>query len=379
MVAISRESLAASTLSRQFPALRGLGPAAVLDLFIRLGPTQSQVPRSPFLTAASRLPGSTYETINGLFAEHQLLRTSSIRGTVHTSVRAQFGALDVVARQSRQVQYRQHLKLSALTGDELMAETEAYADLEWRHRPDIVAHLRRWLAEHDPVDAQRAPDVLTDALLWGHSGLLRRPRDGRWERRTDVYHRSARMLLPDIVLPPFEEALATMVRVHLGAYGPAGRDDLSYFFGTHRTAVDQALARLGEQLVALTDTDGDIWWDLAEPPAGGSGDPGTRLLPEFDGLLLGFHGRHRTRFLTEEQLGRVWAKVNGLYSPAVLHHGAIVATWKTLTKGTRVDLEVRMLSPHPALTEADLADPVRATEAALGLTITELRIRPDGG
>jgi hypothetical protein len=81
-----------------------------------------------------------------------------------------------------------------------------------------------------------------------------------------------------------------------------------------------------------------------------------RLLPEFDGLLVGYHSRNRTRFLTEQQLPKVWAKVNGLFSPVVLHDGRLVASWKTITKGQRIDIEVTMLDPHPVLADDLFAD-----------------------
>jgi hypothetical protein len=100
-----------------------------------------------------------------------------------------------------------------------------------------------------------------------------------------------------------------------------------------------------------------------------------RLLPEFDGLLVGYHGRNRTRFLTEQQLPKVWAKVNGLFSPVVLHKGRLVASWKTITKGQRIDIEVTMLDPHPVLAEDLFADSITATEQVLGIKITDLRVR----
>jgi len=56
MSRLTEEDLRLSTLARQFPAIDGRDPDAVLELFRRLGPIQSQVPRAPFLTASSRLP-----------------------------------------------------------------------------------------------------------------------------------------------------------------------------------------------------------------------------------------------------------------------------------------------------------------------------------
>jgi hypothetical protein len=374
---LSHEELRQRTLRRQFPNIPERGAEAVLELFRRLGPIQSQVPRAPFLTISSRLPGVTYQTVCELFESHQLVKTSNIRGTVHTSVTEQFAWLDAVARRTRAAQLRNVLKLQQVSPEELAAEIEAFAATEWRPRAEIVTHARAWLAEREAGDdAGKAPELLSDSLLWGHSGLLRRPRDTRWEKRTDIFHQRARSLLPDLPECDFSAALAELIRVHLGSYGPALREDLAFFFGTGLGAVDDALRCLGDEIRQLRGPNDEAYLDLANAPDGGSSDPGLRLLPEFDGLLVGYHGRNRTRFLTEQQLPKVWAKVNGLFSPVVLYGGHLVASWKTITKGRRTDIEVTMLDPHPMLAEDLFVEAIAATEQILNLRITELRVRP---
>ena len=215
-----------------------------------------------------------------------------------------------------------------------------------------------------------------DGVIWGHSGLIRRPKDARWEKRTDIFHQRVRTLLPELPLMDFDAALQGLARVHLGAYGPAQREDLAFFCGVGLSAVDAAVTDLGDEVVRLRGHDDVEYLDLAEPPTGGSTDPGLRLLPEFEGLLVGFQGRNRFRFLTEHQLPEVWAKVNGLFSPVVLFDGRLVASWKTITKGRRTDIEVSMLDPHPPLAEDLFTDAVAATERVLDLRITDIRVRP---
>jgi hypothetical protein len=346
-----------------------------VDLFRRLGPIQSQVPRAPFLTISSRLPGADYDSVCALFESHQLVKTSSIRGTVHSSVPEQFVWLDAVARRTRAAQLRNVLKLTQVTPEQLGAEIEAFASLDWRPRSEIVAHARRWLSEREKGWAADGPDLLSESLIWGHSGLIRRPRDTRWEKRTDIYHRRARTLLPNLPESEFAAALTELARIHLSSYGPALREDLAFFSGAGLGAVDEALRRLGDEIVHLRGPNEEDYLDLADPPDGGTPDPGLRLLPEYDGLLVGYHGRNRTRFLTEQQLPQVWAKVNGLFSPVVLYNGGLVASWKTITKGRRTDIEVTMLDPHPALSDELFSDAIAATEQALDLKITDLRVR----
>ena len=342
---LTEEDLAARTLARQFPSVPGQGAAAVLELFRRLGPIQSQVPRAPFLTAASRLPGTDYATVQSLFAEHLLLKTSTLRGTVHTSVREHHPWLDAVARRGRSGVLRSQLKLQRVSAEQLVAELERYAEDGWRSRSELVAHGRAWLAEHESADsAAVVSSTLSESLLWGHSGLLRRPKDDRWERRTDIYHRTARALVPELPTSSFDDALRSLVRVHLAALGPATRQDLAYFLGAGLRAVDTAVRELGDEVVQLRGPGEDTYLDLAEPPPGEPADPGVRLLPEFDALLVGYHLRHRTRFLTAEQLGQVWARVNGQFAPTVLHHGLLVGLCRTVGHGARVDLEI---TPFP--------------------------------
>jgi winged helix DNA-binding protein len=369
------DDLRRRTLQRQFPAIEGTGPESVLKLFSRLGPIQSQVPRAPFLTVSSRLPGVRYETIRDLFEQYRLLKTTNIRGTVHTSTREHFGFLDAVARRSRAAQLRNYLKLERVTPEQIGAQAEDFASADWRPRADIVTHLRNWLSEREsPARAAAVGDTLSESLLWGHSGLVRRPRDDRWEKRTDIYHQRARSVVPELEQHDFNEALTALVRIHLGSYGPATRDDLAFFFGTSLGSVDKALQTLGQELVRLSGPDRDDYLDLAQPPTGGEADPGLRLLPEFDGLLVGYAGKNRLRFLEDYQLPKIWAKVNGLFSPIVLYGGRIVASWKTLTRGSRTDMEVRMLDPHPPLNEEQFTEAIVATEAALDLKIGDLRV-----
>jgi Winged helix DNA-binding domain len=373
---LSHDQLRQRTLRRQFPTIPGRGPEAVIELFRHLGPIQSQVPRAPFLTISSRLPGVSYDTVCSLFEAHQLLKTSNIRGTVHTSLPEQFGWLEAVARRSRATQLRNVLKLHDVTPEQLAAEIEAFTSNDWTLRSEIVAHARTWLTERETGPALQVPDVLSDSLLWGHSGLVRRPRDMRWEKRTDIYHQRARSLLPELGEYDFEEALTNLVRIHLGSYGPALRDDLAFFFGAGLGAVDKALRPLEDEVIHLRGPNDEDYLDLADPLPADASDPGLRLLPEYDGLLVGYHGRHRTRFLTEQQLPKVWAKVNGLFSPVVLHDARLVASWKTITKGRRTDIEVTMLDPHPVLADDLFDDAIAATEQVLGLKITDLRVRP---
>ena len=382
MTRISADELRRSTLARQFPAIDARDGSAVLELFECLGPIQSQVPRAPFLTVASRLPGVPYQVVSDLFAAHHLLKASSIRGTVHTSTRADFVRLDAVCRRPRESVLRRVLRLDragppTLDVAAVVTELESYASEDWRPRAELVDHMRVWLADRGSTVEL---DAMAGNLLWGHSGLIRRPKDSHWERRTDTFHRLASTVVELGPLPPPTIALAELVRTHLAAYGPLDRADLSFFFGVRLGDVDDAVAMLGDEVVRLVGPQSQPLLDLAEPPIDGWPEPGVRLLPEYDGLLVGYAGPNRTRFCGPDHLARVWAKVNGVFSPVVLADGRLVATWKAVTirttaaEGTRAGLEVTMLPGETMLGEDAFADQAAALGRVLSIEIAELRI-----
>ncbi|MFC7624151.1 DNA glycosylase AlkZ-like family protein [Microlunatus sp. GCM10028923] len=374
---LDRDQLAELTLRRQFPSAPA-GRPALRDLrtvFRRIGPVQSQAPRAPFLAAASRLPGLDYHTICAALESYQLVKTSNLRGTVHTSVADRFALLDAVARLGRSTAILRQLGLQRVDPAELEAELEAFCTDAWRSRDEICEHADQWLAAHEPGFGTLGSSS-NRGLIWGHSGLIRRPKDAAWEKRTDIYHRTAAAVIEEAEPVDPEAALAELITGHCAAYGPVHRRDLAFFFGVGLTRVDTAVAALGDTLVQHTGPDHEPLFDLARPPRGGESDPGCRLLGEFDGLLLGFSGPNRTRFCTEEQLAAIWRKANGLFAPVVLHDQRLVATWRTVARGRRTEIEITPLPGESRLSEDIVAPPAQDVATALNLDLADLRLLP---
>ncbi len=381
MSAYTWEQLRTATLSRQFPRIRGRGPASVVELVRRVGPIQSQVARAPFVAVASRLPGASYADVTAAYESGDLVRGSNLRGTVHTCVHEQHPLLDAVTRRVMEKGWTRNLCLQRTTAAQVQAGIEEFATDTWRTPDELRAHLAAWLEHHEgPESAERARTTgLGRAFAHVHSGLIRRPMgDAGWDRQAAPGYRVAAEALADDRVGWLADpgaALVALTRQHLAAYGPANRRDVAWWSGAGLRQVDQALAALGDELSERPGPDGQTYYDLADSSGRrGGGDLGVRLLPEFDALILGYDPKTRDRFLPAEHLTQVWQQQNGLLSSVVLAGGRLVASWRFDGAGDSRRIEVRMFPAAPALTEDALADQVAALQAALAIRVTDVEL-----
>jgi hypothetical protein len=374
------ETLARATCRRQFPRIRGRGAAGVVELVERVGPIQSQVARSPFVTVSSRLPGATHEAVTEAYESFGVVRGSNLRGTVHTSARSHHDLLDAVTRHAMEKGWRRHLKLERASVADVRAGIEDFARSGWRTPDELREHLIAWLGEHEGPSAANAAATtgVGRAFAHVHSGLLRRPLgDGAWDRQGAPGYRTASEVLGEASRADLDPAgaLVALTRQHLRAFGPANRRDVAWWTGDGLTAVDAALATLADELTCRPGPDGQSYYDLADRPAAGHADPGVRLLPEYDALVVGYDPKSRDRFLDPEHLPQMWMSANGMFSASVLADGRLAAAWKLVAEKARHRIEVEMFPGVRRLAESDLADQAAALETVLSIEIADMAIR----
>lgn len=370
------EGLAAATLRRQFPRLRGRGSAAVVDLVSRVGPLQSQAARAPFLCVASRLPGATYAAITESFASSRLVRSTSLRGTVHTSTREHHGDLNAVATRALAGLWRRTLRLDQAQLEDFWAELERLSDDDWVTHDVIETRMRDWFLERSLTASLAAIEVGAGRFAFrGHAAMLRRPRSttSGWDSQAEVVYRSARFAIDEQPVTP-QEALVELVRRHIAASGPLSRRDLAWWSGEGLRNVDAAVESLRAELVARPGPNGLDYLDLAEVSARPVSDPGIRLLPEYDALLLAYDPAARKRFADDDAVLHSWNRANGVHSPTVLVQGRLRGRWRLTRSGGTAAVDVEMFPGERLLDPGDLAAPVDAVGAALGITITDVTV-----
>ncbi|MFE9690309.1 winged helix DNA-binding domain-containing protein [Micromonospora sp. NPDC005806] len=330
---LSRRALNRATVARQFL----LDPARVpaLDAVRRLVGLQGQVPAGPYVGLWSRVAGFGREDLTGLLSRREVVRATTVRGTVHVTVADDYRWLRPLLQPLMTRLQRQFMGRATEGVDP--AELMAYAATLLVGEPLSRTRLRELLA-------RRWPDRDRSALLHSVQYLLplvHLPPAGTWRGRVDGPCGLAEGWL-GAPLAPADPAV--LVRRYLAAFGPASVRDMQAWSGLTRLA--EVVEPLRGELRVFRDEQGRELFDLpdAERP-----DPDTpappRLLPEYDNLLLAH--ADRTRVVGDEDRRRV---ITPAVAATVLVDGFVAGTWTIVRRDTVATL---LVQPFGRLAAAD--------------------------
>ncbi|MBV9579244.1 MAG: AlkZ family DNA glycosylase, partial [Chloroflexi bacterium] len=134
-----------------------------------------------------------------------------------------------------------------------------------------------------------------------------------------------------------------LVRRYLAAWGPATPADFAAWSGLKGVA--RWFEALGDDVVILEDERKRRLYDLRDAPRPAGDTPAPpRLLPDFDGVMLGW--QDRTRMLSADD-ARLIANRNLQVPAVVLLDGAVSGTWKLERKRKAATLTIRTFRPLP--------------------------------
>ena len=321
---LSRVELNRATLARQHLLRRAsIDPVAAVAA---VGGLQAQEPASPYIALWTRVEAFDAEALTRAFEERRIVKAGLMRATLHAVPAADYlllrPAVDAVFSQSSRLMRGARPDDGRLA--RLRREIEALAATP---RPN--GELRDRLAATEGVDD---PEAL-DALWWWirrTTPLLQAPNGGPWS-----FGRRPLMVAPEAWLGrPFgsaQDGLTLLVRRYLGALGPATVADLASWSKLARATLRSAVAALDAagELWHGRDEDGRALLDLVDAP--------PRLLPMWDGLLLGH--ADRSRVIDAQDRARIVAN-NGDTYPTFLVDGRVAGLWWTRQAGdTWIELE----------------------------------------
>jgi uncharacterized protein YcaQ len=336
-------------------------PSEMLDVTARIGGLHAQVMSSAELTLHARVEGLDREAVSQALWKHRsLVKLWAMRGTLHLLPAAELdtwlGALSTYDHYRKKV----WLKAFDITEEQLEQLVDAIGqalDGELRTREELGAEVARIAGSPELADKVQGSwgPYLKPASFRGR--LCFGPNDGQKVRFT----RPDAWLGRELGQGDPEEARREVTRRHLGAFGPAAREDLARWWGVQPAQGGRMLNALGHEVVAV-EVAGTAGWMLEEhAEEAASEEPAARLvrlLPGFDMWVIGA-ARDAAALLDPAEKKRVYRN-QGWISPVLLVNGRMEGVWKHERKGKRLTVEVEPFGKLPKWARAEVeAEAVR--------------------
>ena len=314
-----------TTLQRQLLLRRE--PVDMVDAVRRLVGLQAQLAASPYVALWNRVAGFEPADLDAAFAEHRIVKASLLRITLHA-----------VAADDRPVWHR--AVLGSLRGSRLHDRrftstglTSADAD---RSLEELLGFLTvpRTNSEVDAYFAERFPQAAEQRIWWAlrtYAPLIHAPGPHPWTFGPRPSYLAAPGRTDEAEPVDADDAMISLARRYLAAYGPATAADLASFSTLARAPATAAVAALGDELVRHTDPDGKPVLDLADGELCAEDTPAPpRLLGMWDNVLLAHIDRRR--LIPPEYRGTVIRR-NGDVLPVLLVDGYVAGVWRPVAAG----------------------------------------------
>jgi len=314
----------------------------VVPAIERLGALQAQWPRAPYIGLWSRLAHFERADLEAALRSAEVLKATLMRGTLHLASARDYPFYAVAATEARRAQWastqRQLVTFFARSLPEVREfarEGRAPITNAAKLHAELLRHAARPRSREELIDfiAKRAklPLELATHLVWGfvaaHGMLVHIPESAAFaaNRAGDLV--AARVVVPGLKAPAFDDAVLHTVKRHLAAFGPATVEDVSSWTSIRTPPIRAAIARLGAGVRIFRDERGRTLHDLTRAPRPSpevAAPP--RFLPKWDSTLLAYSPPERVRILAEGHRGAVIGK-NGDVAQTILVDGMVGGTW----------------------------------------------------
>jgi uncharacterized protein YcaQ len=351
---------------RRHHLIERVPPNEMLDVVADIGGLHAQVMSSAELTLWARVEGLESDAVSeALWRHRSLVKLWAMRGTLHllpaTELDTWLGALGTYEHFLKPA----WLRAFEITQEQLETLIDAIGqalDGELLTREELGAAVARITESAElerKVQGSWGP-YLKPASFRGR--LCFGPNDGQKVRFT----RPDAWLGRSMVTRDQDEALREVTRRHLGAFGPAAREDLARWWGVQPAQGGRMLKALGDEVVEV-DVEGTAGWmlrDHAEEAAAADPVRLVRLLPGFDMWAIGA-ARDAAALLDPAEKKRVYRN-QGWISPVLLVNGRMDGVWRHERKGRRLLVEIEPFGKLPKWTRAEAEAEAERLAAFLG-------------
>jgi hypothetical protein len=343
--------------SQQIAATHFRRPA---ELVARLLALQAQDYLGTLWAVGLRLQDSTESAVEQAFAEHTIIRTWPMRGTLHiVSAEDVRWMLDLLApRRLAQLAYRRRqLDIDEATLSRCREVCqEALQGGKQLARPAMFAVLN---AHGISTGGQRGIHILGHLAQEGLLCLGAREGKQFTFALLDEWAPQARRLDRD-------EALAELARRYFAGHGPATVQDFAWWTGQTLGDARRALSAATPHLVQ-EQIEGQDYWLAKSDSAADHDIPGVYLLPGFDEYMLGY--ADRSAILDPQYADKIHPGANGMFSPTLIVDGRIQGTWHRRLKSKSVVVTIAPFEPLSKAQRDAAAQEAERLAGFLGLSL----------
>ena len=284
----------------------------------RLVALQGQFPRAPFVGLWARLKSFAPGDLLALIQAREIVRATWLRGTLHLVAAEDFLAERALLRTDEALRLPNGRQTTQAELEPVLALARAH----FAETPHTFESLRE-LIPGETVEEIRNLAHAARILL----PLVQASVDAPYGYKAGGEFVMARTWLGHDIAPGADPK--DLVRRYLAAYGPATPGDFTAWSGIKGAAA--LFETLGDEVIRVRDERKRVLFDLADAPRPDRDTPAPpRLLPDFDGAVLGH--QDRSRIIPSEHALKAATTKNLLVPPLVLVDGFVAGTWKLEVK-----------------------------------------------
>ena len=329
---LSNRELNRATLSRQMLLQRS--ERGIVEAVEFLLGQQAQQTHDPYIGLWSRLVGFRHEALTELIVHKQLVRATTMRGTLHLHTPRDLVGLRALIQPVLERMWQGNFRRRFGQNDQEAVLRAARKIID--REPMTAGALGKELA---PLFPTAEPLAMT-VLLQVREALIQVPPTRIWgSGHAPLLMRSARYL------PPVRSDLdlKALVRRYLTANGPASVNDMQSWCGL--TRLGEVFDTISGELVTFENEDSRLLYDLPDAPRPGADiEAPIRFMPLYDNAFLGFEDRRR--FVLPGRKSDVLTDAK----PTVVVDGIIAGGWAIESRKGQARLVV---TPYRKLTKRE--------------------------
>lgn len=280
-----------------------------------------------------RLPGITDADIEQAIAEKAIVRTTTIRGTLHFVAPADVRWINAFVRPRIVSKYAGRYKQLEMD-DAVVTKSNTVFEKALAKQELTRKELEALLVKNGiAVTNERMNHFLSRAAL--DQVICCGVRRGKEFTYALLDNRA-----PAAPAMTAEEARGNLALRYFTGHGPATVQDFAAWAGLTLGEARAGLATVTSELTMLSFNDTDYWMKAVDGSF--KNTSGVFLLPGFDEYFIGYEDR--SLIVDEERLKKL-IPLNGIFSPTIIVNGRIEGTWKRTIKKNVVEMESAPFKP----------------------------------